>query len=106
MGHTLTGKLVASFGGIIAIWRLDALNMAKMGQAPIYSRWRLDGTLPLRGQLVSSVAYGKATLQSAATSVYQYGNAVPMQVPLGGISGLLARPGRFSVYSGRRMANS
>ena len=62
MGHTLTGKLVASFGGIIAIWRLDALNMAKMGQAPIYSRWRLDGTLPLRGQLVSSVSVWKGNL--------------------------------------------
>ncbi|WFD18130.1 regulator of (H+)-ATPase in vacuolar membrane [Malassezia caprae] len=47
--------LVASFGSIVAIWRLDALNMAKMGQVPIYARWRLDGTLPMRGQLVSTL---------------------------------------------------
>lgn len=48
-------QLVASFGSIVAIWRLDALNMAKMGQVPIYARWRLDGTLPMRGQLVSTL---------------------------------------------------
>lgn len=29
--------------------------MAKMGQVPIYARWRLDGTLPMRGQLVSTL---------------------------------------------------
>lgn len=47
--------LVASFGSILAVWRLDALNMSKLGQAPMYGAWRLDSTLPLRGQLVSTV---------------------------------------------------
>lgn len=58
--------LVASFGGIIAIWRLDAMNVAKMGQAPTYGRWRLEGTLPLRGQLVSSVSVWQGLLATGS----------------------------------------
>lgn len=49
-------QLIASIGSIVAIWRLDAINMAKMGQVPVYKRWRLDGTLPMRGQLVSTTS--------------------------------------------------
>jgi len=58
--------LVASYGNIVGIWRLDALNLAKMGQAPIYSQWRLDGTLPLPAQLVStlSILDGKLAIGS------------------------------------------
>ncbi|KAL4400179.1 regulator of (H+)-ATPase in vacuolar membrane [Malassezia pachydermatis] len=58
--------LIASIGSIVAIWRLDAINMAKMGQVPVYKRWRLDGTLPMRGQLVSttSITHGRLAIGS------------------------------------------
>lgn len=54
-------QLVASLGSLVALWRLDAMNMAKMEQLPVYARWRLDGTLPMRGQLVSSLALWDGT---------------------------------------------
>ena len=68
--------LAASFGGIIAMWRLDAINLTKMGQAPKYGRWRLEGTLPLRGQLVSSLSVRQgllATGSNQCVSVWKRG---------------------------------
>ena len=53
-GMPLT-QLAASFAGIIAFWRLDALSRGKHTQTPTYTRWRLDGTLPIPHEFVTTL---------------------------------------------------
>lgn len=48
-------QLAASFAGVIAFWRLDALNRSKQTQTPTYTRWRLDGTLPIPREFVTTL---------------------------------------------------
>ncbi|WFD29447.1 regulator of (H+)-ATPase in vacuolar membrane [Malassezia sp. CBS 17886] len=54
--------LAASFGAMVALWRLDALPTGPYTRVPTYGRWRLDSTLPVPGQYVTSLAIAKGQL--------------------------------------------
>ncbi|WFC98201.1 regulator of (H+)-ATPase in vacuolar membrane [Malassezia yamatoensis] len=73
----LRRQLAASFGGIIAFWRISASGMVKRTKLPTYSRWRLDGTLPIPKEFVTTLSVHAGNLAigtDKSVMIYQRGS--------------------------------